>query len=477
MIQKKIFLLIIVIATVSVLVHHGSLLSWTMDAFYFGCPSIRSNLILAQKPKHTNVAFLKTHKTASSTMQNLFFRFAERHNLTVALPIQSCGHQFCYPYSFNTHFVHPHTIPPNIIASHMRFSKKELQHLMPNDTIYITILREPSSMFDSAFNYYLNYCHTFRRVPNHSLEAFLADPWRYYRPDEKDSMIARNNLVFDLGKDKDQPATDAEFIQDLLAEVEQTFSLVMIADYFDESLVVLRHLLSWDLDDILYFKLNMRKEASKRTLTPVLASKIRAWNSLDTYLYDYFNASLWRQILALGPGCVAKEVRELRQAQERLMRSCFNGQVQLRSSTQIKDKNLRPWQPRGTVDIMGYDLPLNISHGLSSQAQELCLKLVIPELRYTRLLLHSQSMHYHQRHQLRGTQQSSTVNKVVSLHPEAKHTQRVSVSDVFRVSKKKSMKLEPSMKALILAIEPKDRVLVEEEDEEDEDKDEWLTVH
>ncbi|XP_068164329.1 galactose-3-O-sulfotransferase 3-like isoform X2 [Antennarius striatus] len=421
MIQKKIFLLIIVITTVSVLVHHGNLVSWTMDAFYFGCSSFPSHPVLDQKPKHTNVAFLKTHKTASSTMQNLFFRFAERHNLTVALPIQSCSHQFCYPNSFNTHFVHPHTIPPNIIASHMRFNIKELRRLMPNDTIYITILREPSFMFESAFNYYFNYCHSFRRVPNRSLEAFLADPWRYYQPDEKDSMIARNNLAFDFGKDKDHPATDVKFVQDYLAEVEQTFSLVMIADYFDESLVVLRHLLSWDLDDILYLKLNMRKEDSKQKLTPDLVSKIRAWNALDTYLYDYFNASLWHQIAALGLGCVAKEIRELRQAQERLMRSCFNGQVQLRSSMQIKNKNLRPWQPRGTVDIMGYDLPGNISHGLSSHAQELCLKLVIPEIRYSRLLLHSQSMRYYHRHQLRTTQQTATVQKVRSL--QVKHVE------------------------------------------------------
>ncbi|XP_068612198.1 galactose-3-O-sulfotransferase 3-like [Brachionichthys hirsutus] len=355
----------------------------------FGSPSLRSDPVPVQKSKHANVVFLKTHKTASSTMQNIMFRFAERHNLTVALPIESCGHMFCYPYSFSPDFVHPHTKLPNIIASHMRFNKKELQRLMPDDTIYITIMREPSSMFDSAFSYYLNECATFKRVPNQSLEAFLADPWRYYRPDERDSMFARNNLVFDLGRDKDHPATDAGFIQDLLAEVEQTFSLVMITDYFDESLVVLRHLLSWDLDDILYFKLNMRKEASKQTLTPVLASKIRAWNYLDGQLYDYFNASLWSQIATLDRAFVAKEVRELRQAQERLMRSCFNGEVQLYSSTQIQNENLRPWQPSGTVDIMGYDLPVNISHGLSSQAQELCLKLVVPEIPYTQVLLHS----------------------------------------------------------------------------------------
>ncbi|XP_059211474.1 galactose-3-O-sulfotransferase 3 [Centropristis striata] len=426
--QKKIFLIFIAISTVSLLLHHGGHLSWTMEAFHLGCPALRSHPAPGLKPKHTNVAFLKTHKTASTTMQNLLFRFAERNNLTVALPVQACSHQFCYPRSFTSHFVHPHTLPPNVITSHMRFNKAELQRLMPNDTMYITILREPGSMFESLFSYYNQYCQSFKRVPNGSLEAFLEEPWRYYRPDEKDSMYARNTLTFDLGGDKDRPATDVAYARAFLAEVERVFSLVMIAEYFDESLVLLRHLLSWDLDDILYVKLNMRTTSSKRSLTPSLPSKIRAWNSLDARLYDHFNASLWRQLSALGPACVAREVRLLRRAQERLMRSCFGGRMPLlRSAAQIKNKDLRPWQPSGKVDIVGYDLPVNLSRGFSSQAQELCLKLIMPEVQYTRVLLRSQSLRYRRSYQLRPPQQSHPIQQpirtVLPRHPQVQRSQ------------------------------------------------------
>ncbi|XP_029382787.1 galactose-3-O-sulfotransferase 3 [Echeneis naucrates] len=412
--QKKIFLVIIAISTVSLLLHHGGHFSWPMEAFHLGCPSLRSHPATGLKPKSTNVAFLKTHKTASTTMQNLLFRFAERNNLTVALPVQACSHQFCYPRVFTSHFVHPHTMPPNIITSHMRFNKAELQRLMPNDTIYVTILREPGSMFESLFSYYNQYCQSFKRVPNGSLEAFLEEPWRYYRPDEKDSMYARNTLTFDLGGDKDRPATDVAYARAFVAEVDRVFSLVMIAEYFDESLVLLRHLLSWDLDDILYVKLNMRTLSSKRSLSPGLPSKIRAWNSLDARLYDHFNASLWRQLSALGPACVAREVRLLRRAQDRLMKSCFGEQMPLlRSASQIKNKDLRPWQPIGKVDIVGYDLPVNLSHGFSSQSQELCLKLIMPEVQYTRVLLRSQSLNYRRNYQLRSPQQPRTLQQPI----------------------------------------------------------------
>ncbi|KAM7377154.1 hypothetical protein PAMA_013774 [Pampus argenteus] len=408
--QKKIFLVIVAVSTVSLLLHHGGLLSWTMGAFHLGCPALRSHPDPVLKPKHTNVCFLKTHKTASSTMQNLLFRFAERNNLTVALPVQAYGHQFCYPRSFTSHFVHPHTLPANIITNHMRFNKAEIKRLMPNDTIYLTILREPGSMFESLFTYYNQHCQTFKRVPNGSLEAFLDEPMRYYRPDEKFSMYARNTLTFDLGGDKDRPATDVAYVKAFVAEIERTFSLVMITEYFDESLVLLRHLLSWDMDDILYVKLNMRGMSSKQSLTPGLTAKIRAWNSIDAQLYDHFNASLWRQLSALGPACVAKEVRLLQQAQERLMRSCFGGRMPLlRSAAQIKNKELRPLQPSLKVDIMGYDLPVNVSHGFWSLAQELCLKLIMPEVQYTQVLLRSQSIRYRRTYQLRSPQQSHSL--------------------------------------------------------------------
>ncbi|XP_060887070.1 galactose-3-O-sulfotransferase 3 [Labrus mixtus] len=426
--QKKIFLICVAISTVSLLLHHGGHLSWTMEAFHLSCPGLRSLPLWGLKPKHTNVAFLKTHKTASSTMQNLLFRFAERNNVTVALPMQACSHQFCYPRSFTPHFVHPHTIPPNIITSHMRFNKAEMQRLMPNDTIYITILREPGSMFESLFSYYNQYCQSFKRVPNGSLEAFLEEPWHYYRPDEKDSMYARNTVTFDLGGDKDRPATDVTYAQTFLVEVERVFSLVMIAEYFDESLVLLRHLLNWDLDDILYVKLNMRTTNSKRSLTPGLSSKIRDWNSIDALLYDHFNASLWRQLSAMGHACVAREVRLLRQAQERLMRSCFGGRMPLlRSAEQIKNKDLRPWKPSGKVDIVGYDLPVNLSRGFSSQAQELCLKLVMPEVQYTRVLLRSQLLRYRRSYQFRPPQQSRSpqqpIRTVLLRHPQGQRSQ------------------------------------------------------
>ena len=45
-----------------------------------------SNKSCAQEEMVTKVIFQKTHKTASSTVQNMLFRFGEKHNLNFALP-------------------------------------------------------------------------------------------------------------------------------------------------------------------------------------------------------------------------------------------------------------------------------------------------------------------------------------------------------------------------------------------------------
>ncbi|XP_064181822.1 galactose-3-O-sulfotransferase 3 [Anguilla rostrata] len=391
--QKKFFLVLLVISSVSLLLHHGGHFSWTIKAF-LGCPSLRPLPSSGLKAKHTSVAFLKTHKTASTTVQNILFRFAERHNLTVALPVQACAHQFCYPRPFSARFVHPHTVPARVVASHMRLNASELRRVVPADAVYVTILREPAAMFESLFSYYNQHCLSFRRVPNGSLEAFLDDPWRYYRPEEKDSMYARNTLTFDLGGEKDRPPADAAYVAALVGEVERVFSLVMIAEHFDESLVLLRHLLSWDLEDVLYVKLNMRSPGSRRSLGAGLPARIRAWNALDAQLYDHFNASLWRRLAGLGAACVGREVRLLRRARDRLVRGCFGGRLpQLRPATQIRNKELRPWQPSARVDIVGYDLPHNGSRP-AGPSQDVCLKLIMPEVQYSQRLLHIQSLRY-----------------------------------------------------------------------------------
>ncbi|MED6265981.1 hypothetical protein CHARACLAT_030946, partial [Characodon lateralis] len=78
---------------------------------------------------HTHIMFLKTHKTASSTVLNMLYRFGDEHNLRFALPL---GYQLGYPLPFNAHRVKgyrgPRAIEFHIMGNHMRFNKPEVSY-------------------------------------------------------------------------------------------------------------------------------------------------------------------------------------------------------------------------------------------------------------------------------------------------------------------------------------------------------------
>lgn len=76
---------------------------------------------------HTHIMFLKTHKTASSTVLNMLYRFGEERDLHFALPL---GYQLGYPLTFNAHRVKgyrgPRAVEFHIMGNHMRFHKTEV---------------------------------------------------------------------------------------------------------------------------------------------------------------------------------------------------------------------------------------------------------------------------------------------------------------------------------------------------------------
>ncbi|KAF5921547.1 hypothetical protein HPG69_009115, partial [Diceros bicornis minor] len=330
----------------------------------------------------TNVMFLKTHKTASSSVLNIVFRFAETHNLSVALPAGSDLH-LGYPWLFLARYVEgvqqdrsgqqQHF---NIMCNHLRFNPPEVQKVMPKGTFYFSILRNPIFQLESSFTYYRNYVPAFKRAK--SLHVFLASPGTYYNEGVGlANVYARNNMWFDFGFDNNAPAEE-NYVRARLADVERLFQLVLIAEYFDESMVLLRRLLRWRLDDVVSFKLNSRSQNSITSLTPESQERVKHWCALDWRLYQHFNHTFWAKVRAeLGPERLRAEVALLRARRRELTALCLQDSVP-KNNWQINDPQLRPYQA-GEADILGY----NLREGLDNETLQMCLRMVTPELQYT----------------------------------------------------------------------------------------------
>ncbi|XP_039608201.1 galactose-3-O-sulfotransferase 2-like [Polypterus senegalus] len=330
------------------------------------------------QPK-TNVMFLKTHKTASSTVLNLLYRFGEKHNLTFALPIK---YLLDYPKFFSSRSVKGFPLQDgqhyNIMCNHMRFNRPEVQKVMPADTFYFSILRNPVTMAESSYSYFKFLAPSFNRSA--SFEDFIADPWQYYVPHLRYNHLARNLLWFDFGFDHNANFS-LQSAQAGVAEIQQSFHLILLAEYFDQSMVLLRDALCWSLDDIVTFRLNFRSNETQWRLSPAQEDRLKVWNAMDWYLYQTFNKTFWQKVESFGKSRMDQEVASLQARREELTNLCLLKGGKPVDASQILDEAVQPYQS-GQADILGYNLNLN----LSLPDKERCLRMIMPEQQHKDLL-------------------------------------------------------------------------------------------
>lgn len=361
---------------------------------------------------HTHIMFLKTHKTASSTVLNMLYRFGDERELRFALPL---GYQLGYPLPFNAHRVKgyrgPRAVEFHIMGNHMRFNKPEVEKVMPADSFYFSIIRDPVALAESSFAYYKAVAPAFRKAKD--LGDFADDPKKYYDPRLYNNHYARNLLWFDFGLDN-----NANFSVALAergeAMIRQAFKLILISEYFDQSMILLRHALCWPLDAVVSFSLNARQQkpnglggmsgswvdkaaaaagvggrggrSQAKTppnllLTEEQREKLREWNALDWHLYKAFNRSFWEEIDRFGHYQMDQEVALLRMRREILARVCLRDGGKPVEPQRIRDKAIRPFQS-GLVKILGYEL----QPGLDNVTMKACLRMIRPEIQYKDVL-------------------------------------------------------------------------------------------
>ncbi|XP_060923401.1 galactosylceramide sulfotransferase-like [Limanda limanda] len=325
-----------------------------------------------------DIMFLKTHKTASSTFLNVLYRFGQKRKLKFAFPI-SGDYSFLYPSHFQHTYVQGLRSGTffNIMCNHMRFNAPEVAKVLPRDTTYITILRDPAQLFESAFHYFANIVPLTKRIPGEDKMAeFLRDPTIYFSLDEFNSFFLKNLLFFDFGQDNTLDADDPR-VEESIRLIDERFHLVMLTEHFEESLILLKDILCWEMSDLLFFKLNSRKETTVSKLTPDQRAKALQWNSIDWELYKHFNLTFWKKVDAYGRERMAKDLAELRMRNAEMVRICIEGSHSVEAG-RIHEEAMQPWQPDREKSIMGYNLNKNIDIAY----QVLCRKMLTPEIQY-----------------------------------------------------------------------------------------------
>ena len=247
------------------------------------------NQSTAQKEKRkkiTHISFLKVHKASSTTMQNIFFRFGLKNNLNILLPKTG---NYLWKKADQMKIKQPKHY--DLFAIHTIYRKSLFDSLLPSDSVKIGIVREPIDRMISAAYYYRDVWHNpyLIRIPRsgfiHNLVKF---PERY---EPSFFTNTRNTMARDFGLSRKIRQTDTQLIKNILERLNSQFLLVLSVEKFDESLVLMKRLLGWDISEILYVTKNKHKH-TPTVLSPYEKSKFRKTSFLDFKIYDYFTKVL-----------------------------------------------------------------------------------------------------------------------------------------------------------------------------------------
>ena len=223
-------------------------------------------------------------------MQNILIRLAVKYYPSIALPAG--------PNSYISYYWKPYSeaLMPEVptingkyqmFCHHTRFKPREIEKIMVKNSLKITILRDPYQQFKSMYRYY-----GFERKFGYSFDEFVTfsneRKSQFFQKRHELNKFGRNQMLFDLG------FTDEEFYHptDVISYInylDKAFDLVMIAEYFEESLVLLKDLLCVDLSELLHFdmkKADPKTNSGSKNETPPVG--MQEWLHADYLLYSHF---------------------------------------------------------------------------------------------------------------------------------------------------------------------------------------------
>lgn len=259
-----------------------------------------------------NVTFLKTHKTASTTIQNILMRYGIKHGALFVLPPEDNILSSRKLFHENNKWL-TNISSYNMLAHHTRLHYQAMRQFMPPDTLFITVLRDPLAAFESMFSYYD--MQNMYQVP---IEEFKVTSKIQLLKHRHLGYLGTNQMLFDMGFDGSD--RDGSKLPNFIQELDQVFDLVLITEHLSESLVLLKHLLCWTTEDVLSFKLNVRQ--SKHRIDTGVERLIRSVNWADQILYEHFVSKFNNLVHRFGRKEMTKEVKELEDRNEEIFKRC-----------------------------------------------------------------------------------------------------------------------------------------------------------
>ncbi|XP_054773121.1 galactosylceramide sulfotransferase-like [Lytechinus pictus] len=308
-----------------------------------------------------DIVYIKVHKTASSTLQNIFYRFGDEKDLTFMLPVRDYYIEGVEKFKPSGLLKPPPGKHYNILANHARFFYEDFKKVMPADTKYVTLIREAASHFSSQYSY-----RVLKRQYKVELDEFSRNPKLYFEKydlNKKGRFSGRDPELYDLGLNK-KDMYDPIKVDNYIKFLDEKMDLVLLTEFFQESVILLKDLMCWDLQTIVHLNSKIRVPLGKEkgaktsqtnsTKADALTDRLNEWNAGDYKMYDHFNRTLWKKVEAYGRERMAREIAELNVLTQRYEAECMSG-------TKIRD--ISYWS--GPIGLKEYVLKKEKEHNMT----------------------------------------------------------------------------------------------------------------
>ena len=288
----------------------------------------------------SRIGFLKTHKCASSSIQNILMRYALKHDLNVVLgeknnylgkfwpPIyfQNQDH-FKRKFISNTIWEKAH-LKYDMIFCHTRWDHSSVSNVLndKDDVFYFSILRDPVEQFRSFWDYYHMgriFKTTLEKYTRHVMYKEIISQTKTQRSMGYNQMLTDFGVDFkDMVKSSEDEGINKvrQEITKRVKEIDQDFDLIIFADFYEDSIVLLKQALCWDYEDLISVKLNSAEY--KSPLSEGARKIIKSWLWADYMLYNYFLKKFKKKIYKFGHKNLGEEKEKLRKTYKKKMNWC-----------------------------------------------------------------------------------------------------------------------------------------------------------
>lgn len=350
-----------------------------------------------------NILFYKTHKTGSSSVQNIMYRLALKHKMPILWSNQT-SFNLDYPKRFKPFMARNAKHSVRMSLNHLAYSEELLDMFdrrASKKIFHLTILREPYQQLRSIFNYYSSLgtfrcLHQARILPN-----FLMNTNHYiYYPSGEDRResypFCQNPLTYDLGFDNRVESPSKIF--QIIDKIEKRFDLVMILEHYYESMILLKDKLGLEYEDVISFKLN-KAISRPEIIGPVeygktlfkKAQEEKNFALADSLIYNHFLKIFNNEVEKFGASRMKREVEILKTlTKDKFSKTCQVYEVVPEFGFDFSEhQNVpavkKPWHP---PKVKISTLMTNITENDSNY--EKCQLLTMPEVSIGRFVRQKQ---------------------------------------------------------------------------------------